>query len=655
MAKVYKKTDYLASELTEAQRMSIIKRIMQGHMSEEEAYNEVLRETQKTPGNRDKLNVESEKNWQSYLKSQKLDEKVAYSAYVQKINHHGKKQERLFVLTEGAMYNLGDNFHVKRRVKMEDIERVTDSTSSEGFIIHVPKEYDYHFESKKKKELLGKLKDLTKAEFVEVETKGEEFQKMVTTKAQRRGRGRQRSNNSFLLAVDSPSPRSASAPPPNGGARRPSVMATLMSPSTYTLDNCKSPSDWKAALERNYKWSMHVAQRDGEEEVLIFAGKITKINSRGRRQKRLVAVTNRAMYNLTDRVEVNRRVDLTKIESVTTSQKSQEFVVHVPSEYDYWFESELRQMVISALRENGIHIREHSVPEPKLKEYVQVKSKGDGEEKRRVDLPELPALKYVCSFSDLKDKRAHIRAELVTTEQSYCKSLVRFLAEYAYPLDVERNKNSLMQNRNKWVDIFDNFENIVRFHCDFFCPDLQKCLRNEGRTEPIVSAYTWATGKKEKSKARSAPASRVFRGVSHRTSISATEGVVDKVADESKGTILVGKKKETTDIGMAFNKRVTLLKTVYEPYLAGWTKLQEAVKKLNQKSKYNKYLLSKQGETGLSISSFLIMPIQRVPRYVLLIRELVKHTDEEHPEYSSLQRALKSIQKIAKVCDSHIK
>lgn len=39
-----------------------------------------------------------------------------------------------------------------------------------------------------------------------------------------------------------------------------------------------------------------------------------------------------------------------------------------------------------------------------------------------------------------------------------------------------------------------------------------------------------------------------------------------------------------------------------------------------------------------SLSSFLIMPIQRIPRYELLLRELKKKTPEQHPDFDKIDR-----------------
>ena len=42
---------------------------------------------------------------------------------------------------------------------------------------------------------------------------------------------------------------------------------------------------------------------------------------------------------------------------------------------------------------------------------------------------------------------------------------------------------------------------------------------------------------------------------------------------------------------------------------------------------------------GQSLDSFLIMPIQRIPRYLLLLAELKKHTPLEHPDHAQLTKA----------------
>eukprot|EP00736_Rhodelphis_marinus_P008410 Rmarinus@m.17971 len=50
---------------------------------------------------------------------------------------------------------------------------------------------------------------------------------------------------------------------------------------------------------------------------------------------------------------------------------------------------------------------------------------------------------------------------------------------------------------------------------------------------------------------------------------------------------------------------------------------------------------------NMDLNSFLIMPVQRIPRYVLLLKEIRKYTDEGHPDVEFLDKALSDVEEIA--------
>ena len=52
-------------------------------------------------------------------------------------------------------------------------------------------------------------------------------------------------------------------------------------------------------------------------------------------------------------------------------------------------------------------------------------------------------------------------------------------------------------------------------------------------------------------------------------------------------------------------------------------------------------------EGGLELFALLIMPIQRIPRYQLLLQDLLRNTLESHPDYSKVQHALAQITSVA--------
>jgi alpha-tubulin suppressor-like RCC1 family protein len=51
--------------------------------------------------------------------------------------------------------------------------------------------------------------------------------------------------------------------------------------------------------------------------------------------------------------------------------------------------------------------------------------------------------------------------------------------------------------------------------------------------------------------------------------------------------------------------------------------------------------------TRLGLASYLILPIQRIPRYRMLLAELIKQTEKSHPDYDNLNKALDSICQVA--------
>ena len=48
-----------------------------------------------------------------------------------------------------------------------------------------------------------------------------------------------------------------------------------------------------------------------------------------------------------------------------------------------------------------------------------------------------------------------------------------------------------------------------------------------------------------------------------------------------------------------------------------------------------------------TLESFLITPVQRIPRYNLLLKEIVKNTWKTHPDYEDLVAAMEKIRETA--------
>ena len=55
----------------------------------------------------------------------------------------------------------------------------------------------------------------------------------------------------------------------------------------------------------------------------------------------------------------------------------------------------------------------------------------------------------------------------------------------------------------------------------------------------------------------------------------------------------------------------------------------------------------KETTSRFSLADLMILPIQRVTRYCLLLKDLKRHTDVEHPDYVCLVHALEQLHTLA--------
>ena len=72
----------------------------------------------------------------------------------------------------------------------------------------------------------------------------------------------------------------------------------------------------------------------------------------------------------------------------------------------------------------------------------------------------------------------------------------------------------------------------------------------------------------------------------------------------------------------------------------------------NDKSKNPMFIKFLEGYEGkevfkyMDLSSFLVMPVQRLPKYVLLFKDLLKSTENSHPDYNDIEKCLEKFKDI---------
>eukprot|EP01132_Coremiostelium_polycephalum_P002514 gene2514-3112_t len=100
-------------------------------------------------------------------------------------------------------------------------------------------------------------------------------------------------------------------------------------------------------------------------------------------------------------------------------------------------------------------------------------------------------------------------------------------------------------------------------------------------------------------------------------------------------------------IGDVF-QQFTLYLKVYTQYVKEYSTSFEIINNYRKNnSKFESYVTDKEYADQKTIGSYLILPIQRIPRYTLLLNDLVKNTWSDHLDYNNLTEAFKKMQEVA--------
>jgi len=99
------------------------------------------------------------------------------------------------------------------------------------------------------------------------------------------------------------------------------------------------------------------------EERVVLSQLLIKINKRNREQQRVLMLTDKAVYNLMPRdySKCKRRIRLEAIAAITLSATNNEFVLHVPEEYDYRYKSNNREPIKMCLRQVYLEKTSHQL------------------------------------------------------------------------------------------------------------------------------------------------------------------------------------------------------------------------------------------------------------------------------------------------------
>ncbi|EDV28974.1 uncharacterized protein TRIADDRAFT_52385 [Trichoplax adhaerens] len=108
---------------------------------------------------------------------------------------------------------------------------------------------------------------------------------------------------------------------------------------------------------------------------------------------------------------------------------------------------------------------------------------------------------------------------------------------------------------------------------------------------------------------------------------------------------------EDQQIGLCFLKRMPRF-IIYIDYCNNYDNAEAAFKQNLRKKKDFEELLNvcynhSRCQKSLQLPSYLITPVQRIPRYLLLFKDLIDKTDESHADYEDLSQVLLEMEELA--------
>ena len=101
-------------------------------------------------------------------------------------------------------------------------------------------------------------------------------------------------------------------------------------------------------------------------------------------------------------------------------------------------------------------------------------------------------------------------------------------------------------------------------------------------------------------------------------------------------------------IGKLFCRYAPLF-TIYDEYSKSFEFANKTLEDYKKSSGAYRKFMKEAAEScgGVTLQSLLILPIQRVPRYLMLLKEVLKRTPEEYADHADVERAMHTIQGVA--------
>lgn len=91
--------------------------------------------------------------------------------------------------------------------------------------------------------------------------------------------------------------------------------------------------------------------------------------------------------------------------------------------------------------------------------------------------------------------------------------------------------------------------------------------------------------------------------------------------------------------------------STFQPYINHYLEASQTLKQLYNSDKKLKKLLNQLNNEYEPLDSIIVMPVQRLVKYALLLKEVQKHTATWHPDYEQFTEAIKKMDDLAQAAD----
>jgi len=299
-------------------------------------------------------------DWFKQIQEDYGDRTVCFSSVVSKYNKNYRKQERILVISDRAIYNLDPSGYImKRRIELRRVKGIVVSPLTDGFfVLQIPDEYDYLFESSKKTEILKVLQENYSSS-----TRSNlpcDIKEEITYKADKKAQKPQMikfrtekgiTQTSIMRRAYGADVIVKMEETINNDMQREIVQDIYQGQKLRRRESLLSTHAGDYLHLASSKQFEKLLKKFTEDTQLLYSGSVNKINHRYQVQDRKIIITDQALYNMDKEAkDVKRRIPIKKIAGISVStMRDGFFIVRVPDEYDYFFESPNKTEIIKTL------------------------------------------------------------------------------------------------------------------------------------------------------------------------------------------------------------------------------------------------------------------------------------------------------------------